>query len=99
MVEARDRTRDLLAEAQPMVLQGERLLVAQAMRLLIRIDRELREVRSDWNQDRFRRLMHARPKAVSRLRRRWLALNPSPTLSLGSLRRRYHANLTRYLYD
>jgi hypothetical protein len=97
--EPSDRARDLLVEAEPIVLVGERLLAAQAMLLLIRIDRELREVRSDWNQDRFRRLMHARPKAVSRLRRRWLALNPSPSLSLGSLRRRYHANLTRYLYD
>ena len=95
----RDRARDLLAEAQPIVLQGERLLAAQAMLLLIRIESELREARADWNQDWFRRLLRARSKAVTRLRRRWLALNPSPSLSLGSLRRRYHANLVRYLYD
>ncbi len=89
----------LVAQAELPVLTGERLLAAEAMWLLIRLDRDLREARAQWNQDWFRRLMHARSKAVSRLRRRWLALNPSPTLSLGSLRRRYHANLARYLYD
>jgi hypothetical protein len=89
----------LLAEAQPIVLTDERLLAAEAMLLIIRLDRDILEARAQWNQDWFRRLMHARSKAVSRLRRRWLALNPSPTLLLGSLRRRYHANLARYLYD
>ncbi len=89
----------LMAQAEPLVLRGERLLAAEAMWLLIRLDRDIREARAQWNQDWFRRLMHLRSKAVSRLRRRWLALNPSPTLSLGSLRRRYHANLARYLYD
>jgi hypothetical protein len=89
----------LMAQAEPPVLRGERLLAAEAMWLLIRLDRDIREARAQWNQDWFRRLMHARAKAVSRLRRRWIALNPSPTLSLGSLRRRYHANLARYLYD
>ncbi|SRR6266540_4754688 len=89
----------LMAQAEPPVLRGERLLAAEAMWLLIRLDRDIREARAQWNQDWFRRLMHARSKAVSRLRRRWRALNPSPTLSLGSLRRRYHANLARYQYD
>ena len=89
----------LLAEAQPILLTDERLLAAEAMWLLIRLDRDLREARAQWNQDWFRRLMRSRSKAVSRLRRRWLALNPSLTLWLGSLRRRYHANLARYLYD
>ena len=88
-----------MAEAELPFLTGERLLAAEAMWLLIRLDRDLREARAQWNQDWFRRLMHARSKAVCRLRRRWLALDPSPTLSLGSLRRRYHANLARYLYD
>jgi hypothetical protein len=89
----------LLAEAKPIVLTGERLLAAEAMWLLMRLDRDIREARAQWNQDWFRRLMHARSKAVCRLRRRWLALNPQPTLSLGSLRRRYHANLARYLCE
>ena len=89
----------LLAEAQPIVLTDVRLLAAEAMLLLIRLDRDILEARAQWNQDWFRRLMHARSKAVSRLRRRWLVLNPSPTFSLGTLRRRYHANLARYLCD
>ncbi len=104
--DSRDRTlglpesmSSLVAEAELPVLTGELLLTAEAMRLLIRLDRDILEARAQWNQDWFRRLMHARSKAVSRLRRRWLAVNPPPTLSLGSLRRRYHANLARYLYD
>ena len=97
--EPSDRASDLLVEAEPTVLQGERLLAAQAMMSLISIDRELREARADWNQDRFRRLMHARSKAVSRLRRRHQALNPQRTVPLGSLSRRYNANLARYLYE
>lgn len=80
------------------VLAGERLLTAQALNLLIRLDRELREARADWNQDRFRRVMKARSKAVSRVRRRWSSLNPAPAIALGKLRRRYHANLAGYLY-
>lgn len=72
----------LLAEAKPIVLTGERLLAAEAMWLLMRLNRDIREARAQWNQDWFRRLMHARSKVVLRLRRRWLALNPSPTLSL-----------------
>src|ERR1051325_1155883 len=43
-----------LAEAFLPVLTGERLLTAQAMRLLIRVDRELREARAQFNQDWFR---------------------------------------------
>ena len=78
---------------------GNRLLAAQAMRLLLRLDAYLREVRADWNRDRFRRLMRLRPKAVKRLRRRWAILNPLPQLPLGSLSRRYHANLACYLYE
>jgi hypothetical protein len=81
------------------LLAGDRLLVAQALQLLMRLDRELREARADWNQDRFRRVMKARAKAVSRVRRRWRSLEPVPAIGLGKLCRRYHANLTRYLYE
>lgn len=82
-----------------MALSGDRLLAAQAISLLLRLDAELREARADWNQDRFRRLMLARSNAVIRLRRRWSRINPPPQVSLGNLRRRYHANLARYLYE
>ena len=79
-------------------LTGDRLLAAQAMHLLIRLDQVLREARAQFNQDWFRRIMRARPKAVSRLRRRWSKIAPPPRISLGGLRRRYHANLAKYLY-
>ena len=81
------------------VLSGKRLLAAQALQLLIRVDHALRESRADWNEDRFRRVMRARSKAVARLRRRWNSLNPAPAIGLGKLRRRYHANLACYLYE
>ena len=87
-----------LAETQPIVLTGERLLAAEAMQLLMRVDRDILEARAQWNQDWFRRLMRVRPKAVYRLRRRWAKLDPAPAIPLGSLRRRYHANLAQYLY-
>jgi hypothetical protein len=74
-------------------LSSDRLLAAQAMNLLIRLDRDLKEARAQFNQDWFRRIMRARPKAVSRLRRRWSKISPPPRLSLGSLRRRYHTHL------
>jgi hypothetical protein len=80
-------------------LSGQRLLTAQALQLLIRLDRELTEARADWNEDRFRRVMRARSKAVSRARRRWNSLNRAPAIGLGELRRRYHANLAGYLYE
>ena len=82
-----------------LVLSGERLTAAQALQLLMRLDRELKEARADWNQDRFRRVMRARSKAASRVRRRWNSLNPAPSIALGKLRRRYHANLAGYLYQ
>ena len=85
-----------LAETQPTV---ERLLAGEAMQLLLRVDREILQARAQWNQDWFRRLMRIRPKAVSRLRRRWAKLDPPPTIPLGTLRRRYHANLAKYLYQ
>jgi hypothetical protein len=81
------------------VLTGERLLTYQAMRLLMRLDNELRLARADFADDRFRRIMKARSKAVLRLQRRWAILKPQPALPLGSLRRRYHANLAQYLYQ
>ena len=80
------------------VLTGERLLAAQALQLLMGLDRMLREARADWNQDRFRRVMRVRSNAVARVRRRWHSLNPAPAIGLGKLRRRYHANLAGYLY-
>lgn len=94
-----ERFSALLAEAQPTLLTGERLLAYQAMHLLGRLDRDLLEARAQWNQDWFRRIMRIRPKAVSRLRRRWVRLNPAPAIPLGNLRRRYHANLAGYLYE
>jgi hypothetical protein len=87
------------SDADSVVLTGSRLLTFEAMHLLISLDRDLREARAQWNQDWFRRLMRIRPKAVSRLRRRWAMLEPSPAIALGTLTRRYHANLARYLYQ
>lgn len=81
------------------VLAGERLLAAQALQLLMRLDSELIEARADWNHDRFRRVMRARSIATLRVCRRWSQLNPQPPVSLGSMRRRYHANLAGYLYQ
>lgn len=88
----------LLAEPGTLPFTGDRLLAYEAMQLLIRLDRDLREARAQWNQDWFRRIMRARSKSVLRLERRWQALNPPPKIPLGTLRRRYHANLARYLY-
>lgn len=83
--------------SQQVELSSDRKLAVQAMTLLMGLDREFKYARADWNQDRFRRLMRIRPKAVARLRRRWEKLNPLPRLPLGSLSRRYHANLACYL--
>lgn len=80
-------------------LKPDRKLAFEAMTLLTRLDRELREARADWNQDWFRRLMRLRPRVVARLRRRWEILNPLPPTPLGTLRRRYHANLAGYLNE
>ncbi len=80
-------------------LNPERELTAQAIRLLMRLDSELREARADWNDDRFRRIMRSRRRAVRRLMRRWERLDPKPVVPLGSLRRRYHSNLAGHLYD
>ena len=90
---------DLLQRAYERVpLTGDRLLAAEAMMSLIRLDRELRESRAQFNEDWFRRVMRARSKAVSRLRRRWSMIGAKRPVSLGSLRRRYHANIAKYLY-
>jgi hypothetical protein len=87
------------SDTDSVVLTGSRLLAFEAMHLLISLDSDLRETRAQWNQDWFRRLMRIRPKAVSRLRRRWAKLDPPPAIPLGTLRRRYHANLAKYLYQ
>jgi hypothetical protein len=81
------------------LLKPDRKLAFEAMTLLMRLDHELREARAEWNQDRFRRLMRLRPRVVARLRRRWEILNPEPPTPLGSIRRRYHANLAGHLYE
>jgi hypothetical protein len=81
------------------ILKLDRKLAFEAMTLLMRLDRELREARADWNQDRFRRLMRMRPRVVDRLRRRWEILHPRPSIPLGTLRRRYHANLAGHLHE
>ncbi len=86
------------AEARQ-VITFKKLLVAQACRLLMRLDEDLMEARAQFNQDWFRRVMRVRSKAASRLRRRWGKIYPPPTIPLGNLRRRYHANLARYLYQ
>ena len=92
-------TYPVITTAPPKSLSPDRRLAVQAMTLLMRIESEVREARADWNQNRFRRLMRVRPKAVARLRRRWQLLNPLPQIPLGSLRRRYHANLTCYRHE
>jgi len=74
-----------LEEAPPSALTGDRLLAFEALRLLMRLDRDLREARAQWNQDWFRRVMHARSRAVPRLQRRWESLDPLPAIPLGSL--------------
>ncbi len=79
-------------------LTGDRLLTAQAMLLLIRLDQDLKEARAQFNQDWFRRIMRARLKAVSRLLRRWSKIPQPLPIPLGGLRRRYHANLAKHLY-
>ena len=91
-------SRMFLPDADSVVLTGSRLLTFEAMHLLISLDRDLREARAQWNQDWFRRLMRIRSRAVSRLKRRWAKLDPPPAIPLGRLRRRYHANLAKYLY-
>jgi len=92
-------TYPVITTSPPKSLPPDRKLAVQAMTLFMRIESEMREARADWNQDRFRRLMRLRPRAVTRLRRRWERLKPQPRIPLGSLRRRYHANLGCYLYE
>src|SRR5262245_26265943 len=89
----------LTANAPRPRLSIDRELTAESMSLLMRVDYALRAARADWNEDRFRRLMRLRPRVVARLRRRWESLNPRPAIPLGTLRRRYHANLAGYLSD
>jgi len=85
-----------LPDGDSVVLVRDRLLAFEAMHLLISIDRNLREARAQWNQDWFRRLMRIRLKAVSRLKRRWAKLDPSPAIQLGPLTRRYHGCQDEY---
>src|SRR5262245_44674575 len=78
-------------------LSPDRELTAETMSLLMWLDSELRCARADWNEDRFRRLMRSRAKAVVRLRRRWERVSAQTRIPLGRLRRRYHANIAAYL--
>jgi len=94
-----ESSREFLPDGNSVGLIGDRLLSFEAMHLLISLDRDLREARAQRNQDWFRRLMRIRRKAVSRLRRRWAKLDPPPAIPLGTLRRRYHANLAKSLYQ
>ena len=55
----------LLTTSPRPLLKPDRKLVFEALTLLMRLDRELREVRVDWNQDRFRRLMRSRPRVIA----------------------------------
>lgn len=89
----------LVTSAAPIYLRPDQRLAFEAMKFLLRLDHEMRETRADWNEDRFRRLMRLRPKAVRRLERRWVNLEFRPRIPLGSLRRRYHPNLSCYLYE
>jgi hypothetical protein len=97
-VSAHANSRAFLQDADSVVLTESRLLTFEAMHLLISLDRDLRDARAQWNHDWFRRLMRIRSRAVSRLKRRWAKLDPPPAIPLGRLRRRYHANLAKYLY-
>jgi hypothetical protein len=83
----------------PVTMVGDRMLAFQALRLLMRIDRELLEARAQWNQDWFRRLMRIRRRVVRRLSRRWEKVTPPPSIRVEMLRRRYHPNLASYLYE
>ena len=87
----------LTAPAPPLCLSLDRQLTAEAMCLLIGVDSQLLSARADWNEDRFRRLMRLRPGVVARVLRRWESVSPQPRIPLGSLRRRYHANIALYL--
>ena len=89
----------LVADSTLTALRPDRRLAAQAMTLLMRIDGALRLARADWNEDRFRRLMRLRSKVVRRLQRRCVKLESKPRIPLGSLRRRYNANIAGYLYQ
>ena len=89
----------VITTSPPKRLSADRELAVEAMTLFLRIESQVREARAEWNQDRFRRLMRMRPRAVARLRRRWERLNPQPRIPLGSLHRRYHANLSCYLHE
>lgn len=92
-------TYPIVTTSPPRCLSLNRKLAVEAMTLFMRTENEIRETRADWNEDRFRRLMRLRPKAVTRLQRRWKNLNPPPPIPLGSLRRRYHANIDGHLFS
>src|SRR5581483_169418 len=63
-------------------LNPERELTALAIRLLMRLDSELREGRADVNDDRVRIVMRSLRRAVRWLVRRWERLDPKPVVPL-----------------
>jgi hypothetical protein len=94
---SRSGVSNLTVDVEPWTaLSGERLLATEAMRLLMRLDSDLRDAHVDWNEDRFRRVMRARKRAVVSLQRRWEKVEASACNSLGKLRRRRSANIARY---
>jgi hypothetical protein len=52
-------TYPLITTSSPKPLPPDRELAVEAMTLFMRIESEVREVRADWNQDRFRPISHA----------------------------------------
>src|SRR5258708_12940065 len=83
----------LVADSTLTALRPDRRLAAQAMTLLMRIDGALRLARADWNGDQFRRLMRLRSKAVRRLQRRWLEVEPKPRIPLGNIPRPFNTTI------
>lgn len=61
------------------------------MQLVIRLDGEpfeaLSQRKHNWYAESW-----ARSKAIDRVRRHWLRINPPRVISMGSLKRRYHAS-------
>jgi len=80
-------------------MTGEQLLAAQAMRLLMRLDSELFRGTSPI-QSGLVSPGYAYPSESSfPTKRRSAKLDPPLIIPLGTLRRRYHASLAKYLYE
>jgi hypothetical protein len=86
----------LLADYLFSPVSQEHLLAVQALQLVMRVDRDLREARAQWNQDWFRRLMRLRRKVIRRLHRRLFLFAARRKSIIGLLRRRYHPNIAMH---